>query len=77
MDQLHPSREKLFLSAHLRFIKSLEEPACHEVVSPVWSAQLSNGGSLFDSSIRAQSSAITIIERCSGEEVVKRQLRYD
>src|SRR5947208_407062 len=26
MDQLHPSREKLFLSAHPRFIKSLEEP---------------------------------------------------
>jgi hypothetical protein len=26
MDQLHPSGEKLFLSAHPRFIKSLEEP---------------------------------------------------
>jgi hypothetical protein len=25
-DRLHPSREKLFLSAHPRFIKSLEEP---------------------------------------------------
>jgi hypothetical protein len=26
MDQLYPSGEKLFLSAHPRFIKSLEEP---------------------------------------------------
>ena len=38
---------------------------------------MSNGGSLFDSSIRAQNNAITIIERYSGEEVVKRQSRYD
>jgi hypothetical protein len=32
---------------------------------------------LFDSSIRAQNNAITIIERCRGEEVVERRSRYD
>jgi hypothetical protein len=33
MDQLHPSGEKLFLSAQPRFIKSLEEPPSYESMS--------------------------------------------
>jgi hypothetical protein len=45
MDQLHPSGEKLFLSAHPSFIKSLEEPAGRgEVSSRVVGA--SSGGAL-------------------------------
>jgi hypothetical protein len=42
------------------------------ILSPYGVPPLSNGGPLFDSSIRAQSNAIITIERCSGEEVVKR-----